>query len=317
MAVTYTTKSIVVDGLKTAWLEAGSDTGPILLFLHGFPDAAECWEYQIDYFSKSYQVVAPYGRGVSPSDNGESQQNYDPRTIARDLLQILEQVDPIGDRPIFCVGHDLGSVPAWYLGGLLQQRLAGLVIINGLTISQMVKRFRNPRQLLKSWYMAFMQIPLVPEVTFRGAGAWLAQRAYNVAGLKDQARPLRHGFSGASKDSFKQYRAFFAAVPWALNKTPERLKAPVLILWGEKDAFLEPTSQSEMKKVAENVTIRILRGNHWVHRERPQEVNKLIDNFLKLKLEEYLGSGLETIPEAAVVPMEDLKYNSENDSDIN
>jgi pimeloyl-ACP methyl ester carboxylesterase len=58
-----------------------------------------------------------------------------------------------------------------------------------------------------------------------------------------------------------------------------RLRTPVLLLWGSRDAFLLPPTAEEWEPFAADVTTRILPAGHWIHRERAAEVNRLIDDF--------------------------------------
>jgi len=51
-------------------------------------------------------------------------------------------------------------------------------------------------------------------------------------------------------------------------------------LWGNEDAFLEIVQKDEMEIVSSNHTIRILEGNHWLHREQAQNVNELMEEFI-------------------------------------
>lgn len=266
-------------GLKTAWLEAGPEDAPLALFFHGFPDAAECWEYQFQGLSDRYRVIAPYARGAGPSEKATRLHRYAPDSAALDALAILDEVDPTRKRKVFIVGHDLGSVHAWHMAQLLGRRAAGLVVINGLSVAQMARRWKNPRQLVKSWYMAAMQVPVLPETLFRAFPARLLKYAHKRGGLRPEFRPPLPKVRAALEGPLNQYRAFAREIPKALLHKTRRLTCPVLVLFGKDDAFLEPPTHEELARDAARLTIRILPGNHWLHRQDHEKVNKLLADF--------------------------------------
>lgn len=274
-----------IRGLDTAWLEAGGDAAaakPILLLLHGFPDAPESWEHQIVGFAPDFHVVAPYGRGAGPSEKSDDLGRYGPDGMALDVLAILDEVDPTRERKIYIVGHDLGAVHAWHVAGLLQHRAARLVIINGLTIGQMARRWNSPRQLARSWYIFLAQIPRVPELLFRRFPEPLLRFAHKKGGLSPEQSPSLEDVRESLVGPLNQYRAFLREAPGRLlgGKDAERTVAcPVLVLWGADDAFILPPTVDELRAEAPDLTVRILQGNHWLQREQPERVNKLMSEF--------------------------------------
>ena len=273
-------RQLTTRGLVTAWLEdgpAGPTTGtPVLLFLHGFPDTAEMWSGQLSGLADRYTVVAPYGRGVGPSSPADRRARYAPDSVALDLLAVLAAVDPSGARPVVLIGHDLGTVHAWNLARFLCDRAAGLVLINGLTIAAMMRRLRRPRQLLRSWYMPLMQLPVLPELLAKAAPEPLLALAHWLGGLTRERRPPATAARDALAGPLNQYRVFLAEAPRRLRTVEPRLACPVLVLFGADDAFLLPPRADELAAAAADVTIRILPGNHWLHRTRPAQVNALI-----------------------------------------
>lgn len=278
------TKRIEVRGLTSAWLEAGpdeaTDATPIVVLLHGFPDTAASWNYQIDALKVDATVVAPFLRGGGPSEKAPGLGRYSPDSIGLDTLEILNVVDPTGKRPVLAVGHDLGVMHAWRLAELLQKRLIGLVAINGLTINQMVRRAKSPRQLLRSWYMFLMQVPLLPEALAKAVPLPLLKFAHGLGGLAPEFRPDAAELRGAMVGPLNQYRAFLRDIPKNLRRAGKRLSCPVLVLWGADDTFLMAPTTDEIERDASRVTIRILKGNHWLHREQAARVNLLIQEFL-------------------------------------
>jgi pimeloyl-ACP methyl ester carboxylesterase len=272
-------------GLTSAWLEAGpaepAAGTPVVVLMHGFPDSAKSWSFQIDALKDRFTVVAPYVRGTEPSEKAQRIERYAPDAVGLDVLEILREVDPTGKRPVVVVGHDLGAVHAWHVAELLQDRAKGVVLINGLTVRQMARRLTNPAQLKRSWYIFLLQVPLLPELLAKTASAPLLRFAHNLGGLPADLTPEVDDPKDVMIGPLNQYRAFMRLVPRALLRPVKRLACPVLALWGKDDAFVVAPKRSELERDAEKVTVRILPGNHWLHRQDSERVNKLLIEFVE------------------------------------
>ena len=74
------------DGVKLSFRMEGS--GKTLLFLHGWSMCSRVWKYQLEWFSKDYQVVGLdlRGHGRSESPNGD----YSFSTLSRDIVDFIE-----------------------------------------------------------------------------------------------------------------------------------------------------------------------------------------------------------------------------------
>jgi epoxide hydrolase 4 len=276
--------TIISRGLKTAWLQgANPHPGcPILFAVHGFPDSPYAFERQAAYFEQKCQVIAPFMRGGGPSEAPKKLSRYNPQAFALDAADILKEVDPTGQRPVFLVGHDLGCVHAWKIAEVLGARAKGLVILNGMPIPVMGRRLTNFRQLRKSWYMFAMQAPRLPELGFAWFPRFVLDRAYRVGGLAVSDRPAWEHTKSMLSGPLNQYRAFARMLPHELKKPQKSLGCRVLVLWGKEDGFLEMPRQAEFADQAREVTIRVLEGGHWLHREKPEAVNKLMEDFFQL-----------------------------------
>lgn len=268
-------------GLTTSWREAGDPAAPVLLFLHGFPDDAETWDAQVAHFRKSFHVICPYARGARPSAEATRLARYGTDSCALDYLQLLAEVDPSGKKPVTIIGHDLGAVHAWHLAPLLGTRLQGLVLINGLGLAPMLTRWTKVRQHARSWYIYGMQLPGVAEALLRFTPQRMLALAHDLGKLPNEKRPKWAVVEDVTLQPLRQYRQFVREIPRTAFRRLPRLKAPVLLLWGSRDAFLLPPTAEEWDPFATDVTARILPTGHWPHRERAAEVNRLLENFLE------------------------------------
>lgn len=274
-----TTMSESVRQLDTAWVSGGPALGPIMYFIHGYPDTPRSWDQQLEFFADRYQVAAPFARGAAPSEASNRTQRYGLHSQALDHIAILNKIDPTKKRPIILVGHDLGAAQCWFLGPLLGKRLKAMVILNGLSVPQMAARLAQPEQHVRSWYIYGMLTPLAPRVLRRFSGQ-LVNLAHRLGKLAPQHRPALSGTITGAVNPAKQYKAYVTDILKTVKQGDARIAAPVLLLWGKDDPFLIAPRMSEIVPFAKKTTIRMIQGNHWIHREHPHNVNRLIDEFL-------------------------------------
>src|ERR1700757_144716 len=102
----FKTGSVQANGIEFRYLEAGS--GPLVLCLHGFPDHARSFRFQLPALAKAgFRAVAPYLRGYAPSDvppNGP----YQSAALARAAPALVEALSP--REPAYVFGHDWGAL---------------------------------------------------------------------------------------------------------------------------------------------------------------------------------------------------------------
>jgi len=270
-------KAKMVRGLTTGWLQEGQDNplAPILVFLHGFPDTPHMWDKQINFFSANYLVLAPYLRGVGPSEAAVQKNRYSIDSITMDILAILKEVDPDQNRKIALVAHDIGGLYGWQLARYLDHRLSHVIMVNSVSLDQMTRKLFGFRQLAKSWYIGLFQFPKIPE--------FILTRFWDYFKHKITQRPeLKGDYQLKPKDvlpAINQYRMAFKGV---LKRRPvKKIDVPVLVVWGKEDPYLEIPTSSEIQRLAKNFVIRVLDGGHWIHQKQPDRVNALIDQFLK------------------------------------
>ena len=139
-------RQITANGLNFRIAVAG-DSGPLLLFAHGWPESWYNWRHQMQYFSqRGYRVVAPDMRGYGSTDAPDAVEAYDIKTLAADMVGIL---DALGEERAIMVGHDWGSIVAWNTVLMYPDRFSGLI---AMSVPYSGRPERSP---LVSWREAF------------------------------------------------------------------------------------------------------------------------------------------------------------------
>lgn len=285
---------IPTNGLNLHVVQAGPEDGPLLLLLHGFPEFWHGWRYQIPALAEAgYRVWAPDQRGYNRSDKPEGIGAYTIDKLARDVTGLIEAA---GQRQAYVVGHDWGAAVAWRMATYVPDVVRRMVVINVPHPAVMSHHLRhNLRQIARSWYMGFFQLPRLPEVVLRMNNWRPACRA-----LQGSSRPgtftdddldrYREAWSqpGAMTAMINWYRAAFrpgsrhdAGADTESAPAPGgRITVPTLLIWGAQDAFLgKEMAQPSIERCEEGRLVVLDAATHWIHHEAPEQVTTLIRDF--------------------------------------
>ncbi|XP_076904368.1 epoxide hydrolase 2-like [Bidens hawaiensis] len=111
MEETIEHRTVRVNGINMHVTEKGD--GPIILFLHGFPELWYAWRHQFHVFAAlGYHCVAPDLRGYGDTDAPPSATSYTCLHVVGDLVALM---DSMGGEPVYLVAHDMGAIIGWYL----------------------------------------------------------------------------------------------------------------------------------------------------------------------------------------------------------
>ena len=294
--------------------EAGRDA-PLVVLLHGFPEFWWSWREQIPALAAAgYRVVAADLRGYNLSDKPSEIEDYAIEHLVEDLRLLIAHC---GRERAAIVGHDWGGQVAWQFAMDYPQQTERVIVLNAPHPQRMQEAFSgrpNLRQLRRSWYMFVFQAPRLPE-------RWLATNDYERVGLifretaahreafpPDVLRRFRTAAArpGAMTAALHYYRAAVrrsggevwqqlrAAAPAALKpilgdvQRPEprawpQINAPALLVWGERDTALGRELTEGMESLFSGPFELVYMPDcaHWVQQECPQDVNRLLLDFLE------------------------------------
>src|SRR3954447_14356517 len=138
--------------------EAGPETGPLVILLHGFPEFWYGWRHQIGPLADAgFRVLAPDQRGYDASEKPAPVSAYALDTLANDVAGLIEAK---GRPRAAVVGHDWGGIVAWWVAVRRPELLERLAVLNAPHPIAFRRYLRSsPRQLLKSWYAFYFQLP--------------------------------------------------------------------------------------------------------------------------------------------------------------
>ena len=262
--------------------QTGPADGPPTILLHGFPEFWFGWRAQIAPLAAAgLRLVVPDQRGYNLSDKPEGIGAYHLDRLAADVIALA---DALGLDRFRLVGHDWGGLVAWWTASFYPDRVARLAILNAPhpgIVGPYLRR--NPGQWLRSWYVAFFQLPRLPEARLTADGA----RALREA-LRETSR--KGTFTEADLDRYAkawlQPGAMTAMLNWyrALRlprRAPPRVAIPTLILWGRRDHALQPGLAEASLALCDDGRIEWFpQATHWVQHEAADGVNAALNAFL-------------------------------------
>ena len=289
-------------GIHLSCRAAGARGRPVLLFLHGFPEAAFVWDELLAHFAQpengGYRCVAPNLRGYEQSSAPPEPAAYRAKHLVQDLAALIAIESP--GQPLAClVAHDWGGAVAWNLANQQAQLIQRLAIINSPHPGTFLRELKNnPKQQAASAYMNFLIRPdaeqLLAEDDYRrlwdfflgmGAGTdgfgWLTDevkaryRAVWDQGLTGgcnyyRASPLRPPRAGDP-----------AASAIELPREMLTISLPTLVLWGLGDTALPPELIEGLEDYIPQLTLETVPdATHWIVHEQPQRVIASLRRFL-------------------------------------
>ncbi|CAM8989776.1 unnamed protein product [Rhodiola kirilowii] len=306
-----------VNGINMHLAEKGGQ-GPIILFLHGFPELWYSWRRQILTLSDlGYRCLAPDLRGFGDTDAPEGFESYTVLHVVGDLVALLDAVAP--EQKVFVVGHDWGAFVAWHLCLFRPDKVRALVSLSVPFIPR--NPIGKPIDLIRllygdDYYMCRFQEPGEAEGEFARFGAkrvvkeffayktpaplflpkgkcfanqpdadiemptWVTEQELDFYASKFE----KTGFTGA----LNYYRVinlnWELTAPW----TGAQVKVPAKFITGDLDLVynsLDAKSyvhgEAFKKDVPDLQEVVVLEGAaHWIQQEKPDEISKQIADFI-------------------------------------
>jgi pimeloyl-ACP methyl ester carboxylesterase len=311
-------RTIEANGIRMRIAEMGQ--GPLVIFLHGFPESWYSWRHQLPAVAKAgFHAVAPDLRGYGKSDKPANVDDYDIRHLSADVTGLI---DALGEKTAVVVGHDWGALVAWNAVLLHPDRFTGVVAMSvpyggRSTVSPLETmkktygdRFyyilyfqepgvaeaefdKDPRAFLSRLYLSPDSPREPPEITDpkRAAGGW-TRRMGAAKGLPawltqaDLDYYVNEFMASGFRGGINFYRNFHRN--WEI--TPEladrKITQPALFIAGARDGVIRGATAEQLTASIGRVATD-LRGvvlfpgvGHWVQQEEPEQTNTVLVRFL-------------------------------------
>ena len=305
-----------VNGIELAYYESGPRTGVPLILCHGFPELAFSWRHQIKALSAAGRwVIAPDQRGYGLSSRPAAVDAYDMEHLTGDLVGLLDHLGVA--KAIFC-GHDWGGLVVWQMPLMHPDRVAGVIGLNTPFLPRSpIDPIAVMRTTMGSdMYIVWFQTPDEPDAVLaadveKTMRFFMRRPAALKEGMKREPgrskfafRQMIETFDPADMrgqflspgqlavfvESFRR-TGFTGGINWYRNLTrnwersaglPNRVKGtPCLMITAENDPVLRPAMTLGMPLLVSDLETHMIHDcGHWTQQEKPEDVNRLILDWM-------------------------------------
>ncbi len=298
--------------------------GPLVLFLHGWPESWYSWRHQLQALaSAGYRVIAPDMPGYGSSGQLAEKGDYHILNLAKYVVGIL---DTLEQESAILVGHDWGAAVAWSTVQLYPQRFSQLI---NMSVPIRAHARKPPMEIFKErfgdhfFYQLYFQKPGVAEAEFDAdpkailsrlycspntfrfsptiedesykSGGWI-NRLGEPKNLPDWINKeeldyyveefSRTGFTGG----INYYRNIDRNWELTAEVSNNPIEIPTLFIAGDQDNVIGNADREKLIKIMTPLVpnledVILLPGiGHWVQQEAAMEVNAAMLGFLKNNL---------------------------------
>lgn len=292
------TRVRLANGIELDVVDVGPRDGPVLIFLHGFPDSHRTWRHQIAHLSGRYRCIAPDQRGYRGSSKPVGVENYTPDKLIGDVFQLA---DALGVGSFTIVGHDWGGAIAWGVAimGQLNGRVTRAVVMNAPHPTIFPKLlYTNRQQRQASQYFRVFRDPASDELVEQFGLGGVLLKAFGEMPENPKMDPAERA---ALMEDYANREASIAMLNWYRASPMEvldmnapyelpagyqppalpKLTIPTLVVWAMDDIALPAANLDGLDEVIADLTLVQVPGcGHFVQWEAPDEVNAALYGFL-------------------------------------
>jgi pimeloyl-ACP methyl ester carboxylesterase len=283
---------VAVNGVELACFVEGPEDGPLALCLHGYPDTPHTWRHLApELAAAGFRVVAPFLRGYAPSAI-PADGRYQIGAIVADANALHDALGGTGEAVI--VGHDWGALATYGAVGHQPDRWRRAAAMAVPPAPALGLGLLTYAQLRCSWYMFFFLSPLAEAALPLDDYAFVDRlwanwspgydAAWDVAKVKESIGDPEHMLAAidyyrAMFDPARQVPELAAEQAATMAPTPK----PTIYLHGRDDGcmLLDSMTADPLDFLPEGSAYEVVDGaGHFLHLERPAEVNRLLVDFL-------------------------------------
>lgn len=310
---------IDTNGVRLSVYEAGKPSDPTVVFSHGFPELGYSWRHQLPALAAAgFHVIAPDQRGYGGSDRPPNVEDYDIVHLTGDLVSVLDALEV--ERAVY-VGHDWGGMIVWQMPFQHPERVAGVVGVNTPHFPRLpmrpIEMFRTAAG--ENFYIVWFQTPDVPDAALAANVDTvldrMLRRGRDPEALRERVMlpdvTMVEGIVNAPAELLgppmltpdelavyvETFRAtgFTGGINWYRNfdrnweltadQTSARIDdVPCLMVTAEWDPVLAPAMASGMPDLIDDLEIHeIAKCGHWTQQEHPDELNRILIDWLTRK----------------------------------
>lgn len=257
------------DGLSFDVLDEGPVDGQPVVLLHGFPERSSTWRLVAPLLHEAgLRTYALDQRGYSPGARPRRRRDYRMPCLVSDVVALIERIGA----PVHLTGHDWGSAVGWSVAMRRPDLLRSWTAISVPHPAAFLRAMRTPAQRARSRYLAFFNLPLLPELSARRAGGRF-DRSMRAAGMsvEEVARFRREIVEyGALPHALGWYRAMPLVRPGSAD---HRVRVPTTLVWSDRDVAITRIGVDATRAWvdAPYQLVELPGVSHWIPTQAPDD----------------------------------------------
>ena len=280
----FTEEFVETSGARIRVRHGGS--GPALLLLHGNPQTSAMWRHVAGMLADRFTCICPDLRGYGFSSKpppGDNHVNYSKRAMALDMIEVMEA---LGHRRFHLCGHDRGGRVAHRLAWDHPDRVTRLAVLDIAPTREMFAA--TDAELAKAywhWFFMILPHPMPEDMMAADPDAFWLRKCGRQGGDVSVFGEALEEYLAAFRDpetirgSCEDYRAAASIDIEHDDAETQRLKTPLLCLWGEKGVIGRLDPLAMWRRRAEDVRGHGLPCGHYMPEELPNEIARELSGF--------------------------------------
>ncbi len=276
-----------LNGVRLHYAHTGA--GPLVIFLHGFPQCWYMWRHQLADLGRDHLAVAPDLRGYNLSSKPEALRDYGPWPAAQDIRALVAE---LGHQRFVLVGHDWGAATAWSFALHYPDLLDALVILatpHPATFDRALHEDAEQQQA--SQYLLSLRRADAGSVGEPDASAAL-RTTLDLPFLTEEDLDVYAESwhqPGALAGMLRWYRREGLGPPnegtpargnYAPEVTPLTVRVPTLVIYPDADVYTRPAAHEGLERYVPDLKFSVVEGaSHWIAEEYPELVSRQIREF--------------------------------------
>jgi pimeloyl-ACP methyl ester carboxylesterase len=278
---------------------AAAGSGPVLLFLHGFPEYWGVWKNHLKEFQSGFRCIAPDMRGYNLTEKPLELNKYHICYLVEDIRQLIQH---LGVENVFLVAQDWGAQVAWSFVLRHPECVKKFITINATHPALFNKVLQtDSEQQAASQYMLQLRSPEAEKLLTDNDFEWLREEILEKLqskGVLDETAVEEWVAAwrqlGALTGGLNYYRASQEGPPDGKGHPggsnliddlkPEQLQVavPTLLIYCEQEKYRMPNSLIGLEEYVSNIRIvRVPDASHWFTLEKPELLTKHIRKFMQ------------------------------------
>ena len=242
-------------------------SGTPLVLIHGFLGSSDMWSPQIKFFKDNFRVISPAIPGFGKSNLINSCDSIE--CMAQAILSHLEKKRI---NKFNLLGHSMGGMIAQEMVKIVGEKILKLICYGTGPRGNIPGRFETidrSREKLK--------INGLKDTAYRIAKTWFID--------EDKAKYFYLCEEAGKQTSVEAAdNGLIAMKKWDGIENLKNIKNETLIVWGDQDKVYNFNQVETLNDNIPNSDLKIIMGcSHNVHLEKPNEFNKVVEEFLKKK----------------------------------